>query len=262
MKVVVTRACTRASQELALPLVLNSSGQALRVTRFSPNHETGPQPSRFGICLTWNREYTGTCDLPGPHIACTSSACLCSICRRKLCHTFRTESPHWLRRWEKKEGKVKLKKKNSSSSSSSSSQPTKLTTEKTRNSKKLILKTLHKKDKKWNKERTRNQYHKETDKQTNKQTVQVGKASRIRKTAWVWQRDGIKMFQETKKEKLTVSLLLRTTVGHLLQGDRYPHELQVAVAIPHQQFCSLRNVLTGLVPDGAVRLQVRQRKLT
>lgn len=111
MKVVVTRACTRASQELALPLVLNSSGQALRVTRFSPNHETGPQPSRFGICLTWNREYTGTCDLPGPHIACTSSACLCSICRRKLCHTFRTESPHWLRRWEKKEGKVKLKKK-------------------------------------------------------------------------------------------------------------------------------------------------------
>lgn len=139
MKVDVTRACTRASQELALPLVLNSSGQALRVTRFSPNHETGPQPSRFGICLTWNREYTGTCDLPGPHIACTSSACLCSICRRKLCHTFRTESPHWLRRWEKKEGKVKLKKKNSSSSSSSSSQPTKLTAE-TRNAKNLYSK--------------------------------------------------------------------------------------------------------------------------
>lgn len=103
-----------------------------------------------------------------------------------------------------------------------------------------------------------NQYHKEDDKQTNKQTG--GKSFTNQEDCD--REEGTKMFQETKKEKLTVSLLLRTTVGHLLQGDRYPHELQVTVAIPHQQFCSLRNVLTGLVPDGAVRLQVRQRKVT
>ena len=45
---------------------------------------------------TWCKGGTGTGDLPGRHSECIWGVCLCSTCRRTLCHIARTETPRCL----------------------------------------------------------------------------------------------------------------------------------------------------------------------